>query len=129
MPNTKSESHVFLDGESRAEHEQLRARVMADVEPRDILEEFWVEDIVDEVSGGRQLRRLRDNLLKSSARHGLKEVIEPLVRGRDPKDPLSRIVNAHSADTLAQNWYAKDPDALQQVNALLEAAGITMDEV
>jgi hypothetical protein len=122
-------SPVLLDGENRAEYEQLLARVTADVEPRDILEEFGVKDIVDLVWEAWRLRRLKANLLKLSARHGLKEVLEPLVREVDPKDPVSTILNAHSAGALVQNWYAKDPNALKQVDALLRAADLTMEQV
>ena len=82
------------------------------VTPRDELEQLWVEDVVHLVWEARRLRRLKDHLLKSSARHGLKEVLEPLVRDLSNTDP---IVVLHggviSAEVLIQNWYANDPQA------------------
>ena len=52
-------SPVFLDGESRARYEELLARVTADVVPRDVIEEIWVQDIVDLVWDARRFFALR----------------------------------------------------------------------
>ena len=75
MQKSLFERPASLNDENRAEYEELLASVAAGVAPRDILEEFWVEDIATEAYNGRQLRRFKDSLLKSSARHGLKEAM------------------------------------------------------
>ena len=122
-------SPVFLTGENQAEYEQIFTQVMDAVAPRDILEKFWVEDTVYLFWEVRRLRRLKSNLLNSSARHGLKEVLEPLVRKTDEEDAVALVANYNSAEALVRAWYRREPEALKQVNDLLEKANLTMDAV
>src|SRR5215212_7909371 len=74
------ESPVFVEGEDRADYEQLRAAVKKAVTPCDAIEELLVGDIVYLAWEARRLRRLKDHLLKSSAWRGLPEILEPLMR-------------------------------------------------
>src|SRR5688500_13269833 len=97
-------SPVFLDGEDRAEYDRLVATVTKSVTPRDAIEELLVGDIVYLAWEARRLRRLKDNLLKSSARHGLQEILEPLMREIGDKDPLNSLVASTSADILVKDW-------------------------
>src|SRR5215213_3439331 len=82
------ESPVLLDGEDHADYDRLVAAAKKGVAPRDELEQLWVEDVVYLVWEARRLRRLKAHLLKSSARHGLKEVLELLVRDLSNTDPI-----------------------------------------
>jgi hypothetical protein len=105
-----------LEGEDIAQYEGLLARVTTAVVPADIIEEFWVRDVVDLVWEALRLRRLKAALLVSSTAAGLREVLKPLVEFRE-------------LDPLIEAWYSRDESALTNVAALLEQAGLTMDHV
>jgi hypothetical protein len=107
---------VLLEGEDEATYDRLLAKVTAAVRPADIIEEFWVRDVVDLMWEALRLRRLKANLLQACAASGLRKVLEPLVEFRD----LSGLVEA---------WYARDPEALQEVKELLAKAGLNMGHV
>jgi hypothetical protein len=57
----------LIIGEDADAYEELLARVSADVEPKDILEEIWVRDIVDLAWGLLRLRRLKAGLFNANA--------------------------------------------------------------
>src|SRR6476659_5563834 len=61
----------LLDGESQEVYDTLLARVTGTVNPKDIIEEIWVHDIVDLVWEVLRLRRLKVALLSSSLGRGL----------------------------------------------------------
>lgn len=122
-------SPVFLEGEDRADYDRLLAKVTAGVKPRDVLEEIWIGDVVYLVWEARRYRRLKDHLLRSSARHGLLEILEPLIREIGENDPIRALYGAISAEALVKDWYANDEKARSQVDALLKKAGLTMDDV
>jgi ribosomal protein L12E/L44/L45/RPP1/RPP2 len=107
---------VLLEGEDIAQYEGLLTRVTTAVGPADILEEFWVRDVVDLVWEALRLRRLKASLLVSSTAAGLREVLKPLVEFTE-------------LDPLIEAWYSRDESALTNVDTLLEQAGLTMDHV
>ena len=103
---------------------------MKSVEPCDLLEELWVEDVVYLVWEARRLRRLKDHVLKSSARHGLRALLEPLMREVGNTDPVRALHGLLvSGDALLEDWYANDEKARSKVDAKLKRAGLTMDDV
>src|SRR3954454_9493391 len=61
----------LLDGESQEVYDVLLARVKGGVNPKDIIEEIWVHDIVGLVCEILRLRRLKVALLSSSVGRGL----------------------------------------------------------
>jgi ribosomal protein L12E/L44/L45/RPP1/RPP2 len=94
----------------------LLSKVTAAVSPNDIIEEFWVRDIVDLVWETHRLRRLKTSLLAASTIKGLSKVLEPLVEFLSLKP-------------LVEAWYARDAAAGKDVEALLQQAGLTMNHV
>ena len=106
----------LLDGESQEVYDALLARVTGTVNPKDILEEMWVHDIVDLDWEVLRLRRLRAALLSSSAGRGL----EKLYYDRD------EILGIRS---LIARWSAREPAAVKKVEQFLKDHGLTMDAV
>jgi len=80
-----------------------------------------LEDVVYLVWEARRYRRLKDHLLRSSARHGLLEILEPLIREIGENDPIRALYGAISAEALVKDWYANDEKAPSQVDALHRA--------
>jgi hypothetical protein len=68
----------LLRGEDADAYETLRARVRSSVKPKDIIEEIWVQDIVDLTWEILRLRRQKAQLYESSADRGLYEVLKPI---------------------------------------------------
>ena len=66
----------LLDGESQEVYDTLLARVTGAVNPKDIIEEIWVHDIVDLVWEILRLRRLKVALLSSSVGRGLHKLYD-----------------------------------------------------
>src|SRR5215217_2437421 len=99
---------VLLEGEDIDEYERLLARVTAAVVPADIIEEFWVRDVIDLVC--------KASLLLSSTAAGLQKVLAP-------------ILEYSELEPLVEAWYGRDESALKKVATSLEQAGLTMDHV
>jgi hypothetical protein len=97
----------LLDGESQEVYETLLARVTGTVNPKDIIEEIWVRDIVDLVWDIPRLRRLKVALLSSSAGRGL----DKLYNDRDE----------YGMGSLIARWSAREPAAVKKVEQFLKA--------
>ena len=106
----------LLDGESQEVYDALLARVTGAVNPKDIIEEIWVHDIVNLVWEILRLRRLRVALLSSSVGRGLHK----LYYDRDEK---------YDMDSLIARWSAREPAAVKKVEQFLKDHGLTMDDV
>jgi hypothetical protein len=100
----------LIDGENSAEYEELLARVSATVKPSDILEDIWVRDVVDLVWEGWRLRRLKAALMASNAHEGLSAALDPLVDWAEK-------------DELVEDWTAREPKAVKEVNEILASEG------
>jgi len=105
----------LLDGESQEVYDTLLARVTGTVNPKDIIEEIWVHDIVDLVWEVLRLRRLKVALLSSSVGRGLNK----LCNDRDK----------YNMGSLIAGWSAREPAAVKKVEQFLKAHGLTMDAV
>src|SRR4029077_14681162 len=106
----------LLDGESREVYDTLLARVTGAVNPKDIIEEIWVHDIVNLVWEILRLRRLKVALLSSSVGRGLHK----LYYDRDERFGM---------DSLIARWSAGEPVAVKKVEKFLKDHGLTMDAV
>src|SRR5215207_10190506 len=80
---------VLLEGEDLAQYERLSAQVTAAVEPVDVIEVFWVRDVVDLLWEVLRLRRLKASLLLASAASGLEQLLTPVLGWQDAS-PLSK---------------------------------------
>jgi ribosomal protein L12E/L44/L45/RPP1/RPP2 len=107
---------VLLEGEDEAEYGRLLAQVTAAVRPTDVIEEFWIQDVVELMWEAMRLRRLKTNLLSASTVTGIDAVLFPAFGS--PK-----------AGDLAKAWYLRKEEALQAVDAFLAQVGLTMDSV
>jgi hypothetical protein len=94
----------------------LLSKVAAAVSPNDIIEEFWVRDVVDLMWETMRLRRLKTNLLAASTAKGLRKVLEPLVQYA-------------SLGPLVEGWYGRNEASMNKVDALLNKAGLTIEHV
>ena len=105
----------LIAGENAAAYDDLVARVRGALQPRDILEDIWVRDVVDLAWEVLRLRRLKAQLMRVAARHGMSDVLGDL-----PVDDPCEV---------ADQWHAGDAEAAAEVSQALAAAGLTIDAV
>ncbi|MBX9843185.1 MAG: hypothetical protein K2Z80_15390 [Xanthobacteraceae bacterium] len=112
----RSGSRPLLAGEDAAARDALLGRVSDVVTPADVLEEIWLQDVVDLSWEVARLRRLKADFLNSSAHRGLRKRLDGLLGRKEGRD-------------LTAQWAARNPDAVELVASSLAAAGMTMDTV
>jgi len=105
----------LIDGEDGEAYQELHERVSLGVKPADIFEEIFVRDFVDLTWEVLRWRRLKSSLMAASAFKGLQRVLEPF--------------SFEGYDDLVEDWAARKPDAIAQVNRMLETAGLTADAI
>ena len=61
---------LILKGEDSAAYDQLLARVSAQVKPANVIEESWVDDIVDLTCNIQRYRRYKKSLIEACDAQG-----------------------------------------------------------
>jgi hypothetical protein len=100
----------LLEGEDSAAYDALFIRISTAVKPTDALEDIWVRDVVDLQWDLLRWRRLKVNLMAASLRTRLNQLIQD---GND----------------LVNDFAARKPNAIKQVNRMLASAGLTLDAI
>lgn len=106
----------LLAGDAAAGYDTLLRRVSEEVKPAGVLEEIWLQDVVDLSWEVLRLRRQKADFLNSSAHRGLRKVLDGLIGWKEGQD-------------LTAQWTAKNPEALKLVASSLAAAGWSMSTV
>src|SRR5262245_2545985 len=106
----------LINGEDLNSYEELGAGICDVVKPADILEHIWVRDVIDISWEVLRLRRLQANLMQAQAYRGMRETLSPLVGGL-------------KAQTLAEAWAARKPNAVEETNEALASAGLNMETI
>ena len=103
-------------GEDATAYDSLLGRVSDVVKPADVLEEIWLQDVVELSWEVARLRRMKAEFLNSSAHRGLRKLLDGLLGWKESQDLTAR-------------WAGRDPDAVKLVASSLAAAGMTMGTV
>lgn len=109
---------ILLDGESLERREGIAQSLREQIQPRDTLEEIYLDDLIEAQWEKLRCRRAKINILRSSAHTGVRKLIAPLI----DTDPFSMPVDDPVA-SLVERWIRREPAALQEVRQLLEKAG------
>ena len=113
---TTSPARRLFAGEDAAAYDSLLRRVSDVVKPADVLEEIWLQDVVDLSWEVARLRRTKAEFLNSSAHRGLRKLLDGLPGWKKSQD-------------LTAQWAGKNPDATRLVASSLAAAGMTLNTV
>jgi hypothetical protein len=97
-------------------YQQILARIVAAVRPRDILEELWMRDVVDLVWEAFRLRRLKAALMWSACPGGIAKL-------------LSSMTSLSDAHHIAAGWAAGNAEAMDKVDSLLDRSDFSWEEV
>lgn len=106
----------LLEGENNAAYYAILKQVSDAVKPADIIDEFSVRYIVDVTWETLRLRRNKTELLAANMHRGLKQVLDPLC-------------GYEKAEELSESWAQGDREAINEVDELLAAAGLSMNVV
>jgi hypothetical protein len=100
------------------------------VKPVDIIEDIWVRDIVDLVWESFRLRRLKANLMATSAHSAIYTVLLPLSGGSDFfVETTDEGKIEWQISKLAEGWVGRDPEAINVIDRILEQNGLTRGAV
>ncbi len=106
----------LIAGEPVAAYEEFAARIADAVAPADVLEEMWMQDVIDLAWEVTRLRRLKARLMHAAAPEGVEKLLERFMGWVDARE-------------LAARWGARDGDAVATVARSLAAAGLTVDDI
>jgi hypothetical protein len=106
----------IIPGEDEEVQKEYLLHLFAELNPRGLLEEAWVEDVFDHVWNIMRYRNLKTALLNAAAYQGLQRILTTLI---GPTDALA----------LATQWHAKDAYAIGEVNEILRSAGLSFEAV
>ena len=105
----------LLDGEDAGAYDALYGQIRTAVAPRDVLEEIWARDVVDNLWEALRLRRLKVSSMRASAHEGVTRLLGPrttiLERG------------------LVGRWAARERAAINKVDGLLKQAGLDQEAI
>jgi hypothetical protein len=104
----------LIEGERSARYHSLFAGVSEALGPMDVLEQLWIQDIVDLAWEVIRLRGLKADLMSASAHQGMAQVLAPLV---------------DAPQAIAEGWARRNERVVPLVEAALAKAGLTMDAV
>ena len=99
----------------KADYAAIAGRIVGVSRPRDAIEEFLIRDVID-LTWALRLRRIKVGLLRASMDDGIERV-------------LTAVGCFLERDTLSKAWMAGDGMARKKIDAILEKAGLTVDEV
>jgi len=124
----------LLKGEDAAAYADLATRVVALLQPSDIIEEIWVQEIVDHTWEACRWRRQRDMFINSEVPKTLAPILQPMIKkpyyGPSFTAQVKAACEAATTDQkLAADWAAGKPEAIKSVNELLASVGSSMDNV
>ena len=134
---------LLLEGEDPAAYEELLARLYASIEPVDVIDEIFIDDLISLQWDVLRGRRAKSSLIKA---HGLaalegflREKLDYDLYSKYFEEELAEILQdnfpenqAKEADTLARACARNEADAVAKVNKILDNIGnigLSMDGV
>jgi hypothetical protein len=107
---------ALIEGEDEIGYKALRSKIFTCVEPDDIFEEIFADEIVNLQWEAMRWRRLKVALMKVEQRAEVRRTLMPLI--------------GHSEiQTLLTGWETQDPTHTQNLELLLEHDGNSFDMV
>jgi hypothetical protein len=112
----------LIPGEDPTAYEMLLARITEAVEPKDVLEEIWVREMVDLEWAVLRWRRLKANLFRVGKADGAYALLRP--------SSHSLVMEfGDSTRDLSDRYAHGDVAAVKEVNGRLDKAGLTIESI
>lgn len=117
----------LLSGENEQEYDNLLHSIIQQVKPTDVIEAFWVKDVINLIWEAKRLHRIRGQIL---AQARLKAAEELIVLGLPKADPIGlNRLGGPTVDALAAGWVAGSTEAKGRADKILEDRGFTAADV
>jgi hypothetical protein len=110
----------LLEGEDAGAYDALYGQIRTAVAPRDVLEEIWARDVIDNLWETLRLRRLKVRFMRAAAHEGLASLLHPL---------RNDILNFGLDRSLADRWAGRELAAINEVDGLLKEAGLDQEAI
>ncbi len=111
-------------GEDERRYDEFLARVTQAVVPRDVIEDLWVKDVVNEIWEAQRYRRIKASLLKMAAKDHLVRIL------RTAKYPeTERPLTPDGAHLLTICCLQGDEEAIEQVKDILSDYALDLDSI
>jgi hypothetical protein len=111
----------LLPGEQEPDYANLVARIVAVAQPSDAIEDRLTRDVIDLTWEIFRLRRVKAGILKASINTGVERILDDLGYGPE--------ISFDYTEKVAKKWAAGDKTARKEVQAALDKAGLTTDDV
>jgi hypothetical protein len=122
------QSPLVLPNEDPAEYAQLLQAITECLQPKDIFQRIMVSDLAYYVWESLRDRKTILRLIEEAKQLALASVLRPLHEAhRRPFKSNSEM--SEPCEGLALGFVLKNPEAIQEVNELLEKAGLNMSHV
>ena len=123
-----------LKGEDSKAYGELLMQVSSYVKPADIVEDFWVRDVVDHTWNILRYRRNKKGLLEAAKPKALEEILTPFMDDPSRFGAMRRYnIDGHQEPTpameLVNKWIRRNPKALKEVDEILASGNLTMQDV
>jgi len=113
-------SFNILRTESKSEFAKLKAEVESGIDPTDVFERGFVDDIVHHTWGIKRYQRVETGILNNALRKALAQILYEILL---PPSKAMATKCWMSAQRLAHGWLL-DPQSNRQVASLLKEAGL-----
>ncbi|MDB5594043.1 MAG: hypothetical protein JWM36_1004 [Hyphomicrobiales bacterium] len=108
---------ALLDGEDLNDYQAFHRRILDVVQPKDIIEELWVRDLVERSWDVNRFRTWKSKILAVCAPEALESLLYLIVTSRLEREILIR------------GWASGDTAKIQTIKAYLKKAGLGVEAI
>jgi hypothetical protein len=120
----------LIDGESAADYEAFRQKCLKAIGPKDVLEIVWLQDFIGNEWENLRMRRMKAAILQNSRVAAVKKILWQYADDVYDSNKILKSLGGPSAeDLMAKDWGHSDVEAIDHVDAVLEANGLNFDVI
>lgn len=108
----------LLPHEDAKAYEALQTRVRAEVEPADVFEEIWTQDVIELIWEIRRLKRIQTRIVAIA----VPDAVYQIAAQQDSSDGVP-------APALSVGWAKNEKEVVAQVKKMLHVRGLSEDDL
>lgn len=130
MTNGANDNVSLWPGEDSAEYADLRERIAGTLKANDLFEQFWIDDLTNQLWERARYQRLAIGLLQASQQRALQRLLAPMIDFTEGAEALMiECMDKLPSENLSQGYFAHEATAMKRVDEMLQRAGLTWDAV
>jgi len=127
--NLYSFNHPLLQGEDPKKYVELHDRIALTLKSNDVFEEFWIDDLTDQVWESARYRSMAVALLQATMQRALQRVLAPMVDTVEGEELILQSMRQLQSEKFARGYFGREAMAMEQVDELLKRAGLNFQAV